>query len=148
VSGKEYEYRRTDVETGETKRWRGTPGVGNQSTSKAPFLMMYQEACREVATNDELRGFDLRVLWFLCGILDDENWVDVHHGRIARQMGKPNQRSAVTRSINNLVTHGVLLKGPERTYRLNPGFGWKGHRVAQAAAEKDAIAGRLSVVRP
>jgi hypothetical protein len=138
VSGKKYEYRRTDVETGETQRWIGRPGAKNESTNKAPFLMMYQEACGEIATNDELRGFDLRVLWFLCGILDDENWVDVHHGR----------RSAVTRSINNIVSHGVLLKGPERTYRLNPGFGWKGNRVSQMAAEKDAIAGRLSVVRP
>jgi hypothetical protein len=148
VAGKKYEYRRTDVETGETQRWIGSPGVKSESTSKAPFLMLYQQACAEIANNDELRGFDLRVFLFLCAILDTENWIDVHHGRIARQMGKPNQRSAVTRSINRLVEAGVLLKGTERTYRLNPGFGWKGDKAAQAKAEKEAIAGRLTVVRP
>jgi hypothetical protein len=148
VPDEKYEYRRTNVETGETKRWIGTPGAGHESTSKAPFLMMYQQALVQAATNFQLKGFDLRVYMFLCGILDEENWIDVHHGRIARQLGKPKQRSAVTRSINNLVDQGVLLKGTERTYRLNPGYGWKGNRVAQAAAEKEAIAGRLSVVRP
>jgi hypothetical protein len=58
------------------------------------------------------------------------------------------KRPQVSRALGHLVEQGILLKGPERTYRLNPGVGWKGHRVAQAAAEKEAIAGRLSVVRP
>ena len=110
--------------------------------------MMYQEACRDLATNEHLTGFDFRVFLFLCAFLDDENWIDVHHGRIARQMGKPKQRAAVSRAIGNLVDAQVLLKGPERTYRLNPGFGWKGNKVKQAEAERQAIAGQLSVVRP
>jgi len=150
VESKDYEYRRTDLDTGETNRWIGKPS-GDKITSKEPFLMLYQAACRDIATNRDLQGFGLRVFIFLAGILDTENWVDVHHGRIARQMGDENHkvhRTAVTRSINRLVAEKILLKGEERTYRLNPGIGWKGDKAKQAAAEKDAISGRLSVVRP
>src|SRR4051794_9803234 len=108
-----YEYRRTDLETGETKRWIGKPSSDKITSSKEPFLMLYQAACRDIATNRDLQGFGLRVFIFLAGILDTENWVDIHHGRIARQMGDEEHkvhRTAVTRSINRLVAEKILVK--------------------------------------
>jgi len=113
--------------------------------------MLYQDACRQIGTNPELQGFDLRVLFFLLGDLDTENWLDIHHGRLARQMSTEDHtvsRPAVTRAINRLVAQRILAKGEHRTYRLNPGFGWKGDQAKQAAAINAAAAGRLTVVRP
>ena len=43
-------------------------------------------------------------------------------------------RHNVNRSIKKLIELGVILEGVKigisRSYRLNPNFGWKGHREA------------------
>lgn len=151
VADKKYQYTRTDLDTGELKRWNGSPGATDKPITGQPFLMSYQEAQRAIATNYDLQGFDLRVYIFLTGILDNENWIDVHHGRIARQMSTDDhevKRPAVSRSIKHLTERAIILKGSERTYRLNPGVGWKGNRQSQSEAQKQAVAGKLSLVRP
>jgi len=104
---------------------RRTARFGNRSgdkiISKESFLTRLRV---ETSQQQRAAGFDLRVFIFLAGILDTENGVDVHHGGIARQMGDDEHkvhRTGVTRSINGLVAETILLKGEERTYRLNPG---------------------------
>lgn len=148
MSEAKYEFRRVALETGETKSWQsnGATKSHNQKGRKVPFVMLYQEECKELALNEKLQGFDLRVFLFLVGVLDPENWVTIHHAQIARQMNATRQQ--VTRSVNRLVAEKIILKGTERTYRLNPGVGWKGDAVSQESAHRDLLAGKLTVVRP
>ncbi len=145
-----YEYRRTDLATGQTKRWIGRPG-DSKSTSKEPFVMVVQSAAaNDVAMNYALKGFDLRVLWMLVGILDQENWIEIHQARLAKQMSTSEHQikpSQVSRSVGHLVEHGLLLKGEFRTYRLSPSFGWKGSVTSQASARKAHRKGALELVR-
>lgn len=113
--------------------------------------MFTQAAAMEIGRSDELENFDMRVLWFLAGILDEENWVDIHHEGLARRMSTENHtiyRPNVTKALGRLVAAGILLKGPERTYRLNPHVGWKGYSGPQDRAKKAHKRGELSVVRP
>lgn len=76
--------------------------------------------------------------------LDFHNALQVSPSDIARKidMYRPN----VVKAINRLVEIGVLIEGTKvgmnRTYRLNPEFGWKGssvdHHLALRARMKKA----------
>jgi biotin operon repressor len=77
-----------------------------------------------------------RVLWMLFSHLDFENHLAINQAEIARELGM--QRQHVQRAIKRLMELEVLVEGKKngqnRTYKLNPEFGWKGsgdnHRKA------------------
>ena len=109
------------------------------------WVAMAQGAMRMLATIKNLD--DHRVLWALLARLDFENLTNVPQVEIAEELGM--QRSHVNRSIKRLIEQGCLLEGPRvgrnRTYRLNPNYGWKGsgkeHQKALRTHEKAAAAG-------
>lgn len=110
------------------------------------WLAMAQHALELIATSN-LRGDDLKVLFFLLARLDFENLIQLEQVSIAEKLGM--QKQNVSRSIKRLVDLGCLLEGPKigrsRTYRLNPNYGWKGsgkeHHKALRAQEKAKAAG-------
>lgn len=71
---------------------------------------------------------DFRVLMALLERLDFENLLVVSQAEIARDLEM--HRQHVQRSIKRLIAMEALLEGPRiginRSYRLNPHFGWKG----------------------
>jgi biotin operon repressor len=87
-----------------------------------------------------------RVMWALLARLDFENLINVSQADVARDLGM--DRAAVSRAIAQLVDEGAVLAGPtvgrNRTYRLNPHYGWKGsakgHHEAISAATREARA--------
>lgn len=98
--------------------------------------MAMQEGLIWLAKQD-LTGEQMRVLMFVMGKLDFENWLRLSQAEIAKELGM--KRPHVSRAINKLVEKGIIHKGPKVgtswTYRLDPNFGWKGRMKNKKAAE-------------
>ena len=76
----------------------------------------------------ELGEEGMAVLWMLTSKLDFENRLLLNQAEIGREMGM--HRQHVQRAIKRLIAVGILLEGPKifqnRSYQLNPEFGWRG----------------------
>ncbi|MGH8002958.1 MAG: replication/maintenance protein RepL [Brasilonema sp.] len=92
------------------------------------WVMNSQEAMVAVAKDKDIKGETHRVLWFIGGILDFENWVQLSITEIGNELDLKQQ--AVSRAIKVLEDKQILLRGPKvgrcYAFMLNPEFGWKG----------------------
>ncbi len=92
------------------------------------WVMNSQEGMRILAKDKDIKAETHRVLWFIGGILDFENWVYISITEIAQELNM--QRSSVSKAIKLLEKKEVILRGPKvgrsHTFMLNPEFGWKG----------------------
>ena len=92
------------------------------------WVMNSQEAMVAVAKDKDIKGETHRVLWFIGGILDFENWIQLSITEIGNELDLKQQ--AVSRAIKVLEDKQIILRGPKigRSYAfmLNPEFGWKG----------------------
>ncbi|WP_019503161.1 helix-turn-helix domain-containing protein [Pleurocapsa sp. PCC 7319] len=92
------------------------------------WVMNSQEAMIILAKDKDIKGETHRVLWFIGGILDFENWVQLSVTKIAQELEL--KRPNVSRAIKLLEEKEIILRGPKvgRSYAfmLNPEFGWKG----------------------
>ena len=92
------------------------------------WIMNSQEALVALAKDKDIKGETHRVLWFIGGILDFENWVQLSITEIGNELDLKQQ--AVSRAIKVLEEKEIILRGPKvgRSYAfmLNPEFGWKG----------------------
>ena len=108
--------------------------------------MSFQDAFIKLAADRTIKGEQLRVLLYLIGKLDFENWVHVPQAEIADVLGMTAPQ--VSRSIAALTAKGLLTRGPKLgrvgTLRLSLNVGWKG-RVRSLQAERKR---HLSVVKP
>lgn len=82
---------------------------------------------------------DFRVLMALLERLDFENLIIANQAELARELDM--QRQNVQRAIKRLIAMDALVEGPRiginRSYRLNPRFGWKGSAKNHAIALSD-----------
>lgn len=91
------------------------------------WFMGFQDGFLSLAAL-QLTGREWRVLAYLLGKLDFENYLHVSQADIARQLviAPPD----VSKAVRRLVEAGVLIRGPKvgraGTLRLAPEFGWKG----------------------
>lgn len=108
------------------------------------WLAMAQNGA-EILAQSNLGGNDFRVLMHLLSVLDYENLIQVSQVDIARELNM--QRQNVQRSIKRLIELGIILEGVKigvsRSYRLNPGFGWKG----SAKSHREALHDHLKIVK-
>ena len=92
------------------------------------WVMNSQEAMVAVAKDKDIKGETHRVLWFIGGILDFENWVQISITEIANELNL--KQPHVSRAMKVLEDKQIILRGPKvgRSYAfmLNPEFGWKG----------------------
>ena len=92
------------------------------------WVMNSQEAMVALAKDKDIKGETHRVLWFIGGILDFENWVQLSITEIGNELDLKQQ--SVSRAMKVLEEKEVILRGPKvgRSYAfmLNPDFGWKG----------------------
>ncbi len=69
-----------------------------------------------------------RVLFAVLSVVDFENWIQFNQAEMADKIGM--QRQNFGRAMRKLEAIELLQRGPKvgrsMTYRLNPGFGWKG----------------------
>ena len=93
------------------------------------WVMNSQDAALIIAKDKDIKGETHRVLWFIIGILDFENWVQISITEIAKELNI--KQPHVSRAIKVLEEKEVILRGPKigRSYAfmLNPNFGWKGN---------------------
>ena len=115
-----------DIYTGEEY---GFPVIiGRKKSPYQGWVMNNQEAMRILAKDKDIKGETHRVLWFIGGILDFENWVHISITEIAQELEM--QRQNVSKAIKLLEKKEIILRGPKvgrsHTFMLNPYFGWKG----------------------
>jgi hypothetical protein len=134
-----------DTSTGEILE--GVPVIVGRSKRPTLYgnrwLQMAQDPLLALATDRELWGRPRAVLDYLLGILDFENFVEVHHQAIADTLSL--HRPDVTKAISLLVKKGILIKGPSvgrsNSYRLNPAYGWKGDNKKAQEYQLELIKG-------
>ena len=92
------------------------------------WVMNSQQAMLSLAKDKDIKGETHRVLWFIGGILDFENWVSISITEIAKELGL--KQPSASRAIKVLEKKGIIIRGPKLgrsfAFRLNPEFGWKG----------------------
>ena len=92
------------------------------------WVMNSQDAAILLAKDKDIKGETHRVLWFIIGILDFENWVELSVTEIGKQLNL--KRPSVSRAMKVLEEKEIIIRGPKvgRSYAfmLNPDFGWKG----------------------
>ncbi len=112
------------------------------------WLAMAQEPLMKLARAD-LGGEAMRVLFAALAKLDFENYLMLNQAELARELEL--KRGNVSRAVVRLIEEGVLLAGPRigvnRTYTLNPSYGWKGSARNHQEALKERMRARgMSVV--
>lgn len=113
------------------------------------WVAMSQEAMQKLATAN-LGEQSHRVLLMLLARLDFENWINVSQAELARQLGM--KRQNVNSAMRRLVAEGVVLEGPKvgghGTFRLDPGYGWKGAAKTHHEALRERMkASRMQVLK-
>jgi predicted transcriptional regulator len=88
---------------------------------------------------------DYRVLFALLERMDFENFIHASQADIANELEM--HKSSVNRAIKRLIAAEVVTEGPKiginRTYRLNPNFGWKGSVSNHKKAVSDQMRQRM-----
>ena len=115
--------------------------VPHRPKIKERFFMGFQDALIEIAKDPEITKESYRLLIFLFGHLDYENFIHITQKEIAKDLEM--QPSHVSRAMSLLCKKYIveLAPGTGRTkcYRLNPHFGWKGKVTNLNEARKNQM---------
>lgn len=118
-----------DQDTGELLPGGVLVYVQHRAKIKEGWFMGFQAGFLELAKDEQLRGQPLVVLLALFAKLDFENFIAVSQADLARELNLG--RNRVSEAMSRLKARGVILAGPKvgtsQTYRLNPGYAWKGN---------------------
>lgn len=108
---------------------------------KTGFLQMSQAAMWEIAKDREIGLEANRVFHALCALLDFENLLLISQSELARELGM--RQGNVARAMKVLEEKGIIIVGPKsgrnRTYRLNPNYGWKGRVKNLRTAQREHL---------
>ena len=120
--------RQVDRTTGEILEDGCLVYVPHRPRFREAFVMLWQDALKRLAEEGELGSQHWRVLIYLMGKLDYENYIHVSQADIAR--GIRMDRGDVSRVMADFVKRGLLVQGPRvgrsYTYRMSSSLGWKG----------------------
>ena len=130
-----------DLDTGEVLE-EGVPvWVGRKPKLTERWFMAFQDAFQELAKDRELTLDHHRVLSYLFGRLDFDNFIQVAQAEIAQELNMRKQN--VSRAISLLVDKKIILRGPKigrsSSFRLNPHFGWKGKVSSLREAQREHL---------
>jgi hypothetical protein len=117
-----------NLETGEIRE-EGIPvWIGKKAHVGERFFMGFQDTFIELAQDREITAEARRVLDYMMGNLDFENFIQIPQAQIAKDlsMKKPN----VSRALKLICDKKILVAGPKigksLSYRMNFRYGWKG----------------------
>ena len=112
--------------TGEVERQYAVVPIFKKKL-KEGFFMAIQEGFLHLAQLD-LTGEQLRVLLYIMGKLDFENYICLTQKSVSEALNL--HKSNVSKAFKVLVEKGIIHEGPKvgriKTYRLDPSFGYKG----------------------
>lgn len=118
-----------DQDTGELLPGGVLVYVQHRAKIKEGWFMGFQAGFLELAKDTTIQGQPLRVLMALFAKLDFENFIAVSQADLGRDLGLRPER--ISEAVKRLKARGVILTGPKvgtaQTYRLNPGYAWKGN---------------------
>jgi CRP-like cAMP-binding protein len=137
--------RQIDVETGEMLEAGVMVYMPQRPKIAEGWVMTFQDAFVRLAADKTIKQEQMRVLLYLIGRLDFENWIHVPQVEIAEKLDIAAPH--VSRAIAALTAKGLLSRGPKlgrvNTLRLSLNVGWKG----RVRSLQDARKGHLSVVK-
>jgi len=88
-------------------------------------VMIFQDILKK-AVKDLTEG-ELRVLNYMLGIMDFENWINIPQKQIAKEVGiHPVTISKITKRLAEKGYIEIYKKGRENYYRIRPEVAWKG----------------------
>ena len=101
------------------------------------WLMVMQEALGALAQDRTFTWEMWRVWSYMISKLGFENWIVVPQKEIAETLNM--KKENVSRAIKNLLSKGMILKGPKvgrtNAYKLNSKYAWKG-KVSNLSSER------------
>lgn len=130
-----------DQQTGELLEGGVLVYVPQRAKIREGWFMGFQAGFMELAKDKELQGQPMRVLLALFAKLDFENYIAVSQADLGRELELRPER--ISEAIRRLKARGVILPGPKvgtaQTYRLNPGYAWKGNVKNLQAARRSHL---------
>lgn len=130
-----------DQQTGELLEGGVLVYVPQRAKVKEGWFMGFQAGFLELAKDEALRGQTLVVLLALFAKLDFENYIALSQAELGRELSLRPER--ISECISRLKARGVILPGPKvgtaQTYRLNPGYAWKGNVKNLEAARRSHL---------
>ena len=133
-----------DADTGEQLDFQLVALPTPRPKIKEGWLMAFQDGLIKLAQDSGLTLQQWRVLAYVMGRLDFENYIHLPQIEIANAIGM--QPPNVSTALRVLIEKGILTRGPKvgrvQTLRLSPSLGWKG-RVRSLQEERKK---RLSLV--
>ena len=103
--------------------------------------MGFQDALIEIAKDPEITQEPLKLLLFLFGHLDYENFIHISQKEMAQELGMT--QSSISRAMSLLCRKYIVELAPKtgrtKCYRLNPHFGWKGKVTNLNEARKNQM---------
>ena len=123
MAKKEPRLRVLDTGTGEVFSDFDQIWIPRRAKIKEGWFMAMQEGFLKLAKTP-MRGQSVRVLFFLMGRLDYENFVRQSRQEIGDSLGMP--KGNVSRAIKELRENGILDEAKDKSLRLNTKFGWRG----------------------
>lgn len=91
------------------------------------FFMVFQDAMLMLARDPELTQQVQRVMLYLFGSLDFDNFIHIKQKEIAEALNM--DKGNVSKAVSLLKRKGIILEAPYkgvRCYKLNHFYGWKG----------------------
>ena len=131
-----------DRHTGEQLEFTLVAMPRERARIKERWFMIFQDGLQKLATDGTLTLRQLRVLLFLMGELDFENFIGVSQTKIAdcTKIARPH----VSAAMRELRDKGIIVAGPKvgriQTLRLSDTFGWKGRVRSLQDARKKRLA--------
>jgi len=88
-------------------------------------VMIFQDILKKAVK--ELTEGELRILNYMLGVMEFENWISIPQKQIAKEVGI--HPVTVSKIVKQLAKKGyieIYKKGRENYYRIRPEVGWKG----------------------
>ena len=105
------------------------------------WFMAFQDTFIEIAKDPDMTGETMKVLMYLFGKLDFENFIQQSQQNIAKALGM--QKQNISRAIRMLVSKQIIFEGPRvgrsKCFRLNPNYGWKGKVKTLQEARREQL---------
>ena len=105
------------------------------------WFMAFQDTFIEIAKDPDMTGETMKVLMYLFGKLDFENYIQQSQQEIAEGLGM--QKQNISRAIRILKSKQIIFEGPRvgrsKCFRLNPNYGWKGKVKTLQEARREQL---------
>lgn len=127
--------RSVDTETGEILDLRERPGMFVYVPARPKWgegwFMAIQEAFVALSKDRTLSGRPMRILTYMMGRLNWDNYITLTQAEIAAELDLHQQD--VSKGVQLLIEKGIIQQGPKAgrtySYRLNSTYGWKGKTI-------------------